>query len=177
MAVFLTCTIQAYSNHLNTSLRNKIIALSTSWEEESKKLIKYKGLAGFCNDSEFRTTYYDLLKEIHHYHAMLYEELIRTSDQHDQKKMKKVLEEIEIIEQDYNIERFNDFFKERCYDQKDLERNSKQHLSGFGVHSYHGKIYVMEEELRRYIEKLTKRISKVKKHIKHLHLDSIPLSE
>lgn len=173
--LFIFCLInalQAFPNNSNTALRSKIISLSISWEEESKKLIEYRGLSGFCNDLEFRNDYYDLLKEIHQYHGMLYEQLIRTSDQHDQRKMNKVLEELEIIEKDYNIVSFNDFFRERCYDQKDLEKNTRQHQSGFGTHSYHGKIYVMEEELRRYIEKLTKRITKVKKHIRHLHLET-----
>ncbi len=173
--LFLLCflyLIQAFSNNSNTALRSKIITLSISWEEESKKLIEYRGLSGFCNDLEFRSDYYDLLKEIHEYHGLLYEQLVRTSDQHDQKKMHKVLDEIEIIERDYNITAFNDFFRERCYDQNDLEKNTKKYLSGFGVHSYKGKIYVMEEELRRYIEKLTKRINRVKRHIRHLHLES-----
>ncbi|XOV93459.1 MAG: hypothetical protein ACFHWX_01865 [Bacteroidota bacterium] len=169
---FLICSIQAFPNNTNKALRSKIISLSITWEEESKKLVQYKGLSGFCNDLEFRTSYYDLLKEIHQYHGLLYEQLIRTSDQHDQKKMNKVLEELEFIEKDYNIISFNDFFRERCYDQQDMEKNTRQHKSGFGVHSYHGKIYVMEEELRRYIEKLTKRITLVKKHIRHLHLEA-----
>jgi len=163
-------TLNSFATNPTNTLGHKIVTLSTSWEKESKKLIEYHGLSGFCSDPEFRDVVYELLNEIHYYHALLYKELLETSDQHDQKKLRKVLIEMEIIEKDYAIESFNDFFRERCVDQKSLEKNAKQHKSGFGVHSYHGKIYVMEEELRRYIDKLSKRIGKVKKHVKHLNL-------
>lgn len=169
--VFIAIAVNiSYADNSNNTLGNKIITLSTSWEKESKKLIEYHGLTGFCSDPEFRSVVYELLNEIHYYHALLYKELLMTSDQHDQQKLRKVLAEMEIIERDYAIESFNDFFRERCLDQKTLEKNSKQYKSGFGVHSYHGKIYVMEEELRRYIEKLSKRIGRVKRHVKHLNL-------
>ncbi len=165
-------SINSYATNPSNTLGRKIILLSTSWEKESKKLVEYHGLTGFCSDAEFRNVVYTLLNEIHYYHALLYKELLMTSDQHDQKKLRKVLSELEIIEKDYAIESFNDFFRERCLDQKALEKNSKQHKSGFGVHSYHGQIYVMEEELRRYIDKLSKRIGRVKRHVKHLNLHS-----
>ncbi|MEQ8339045.1 MAG: hypothetical protein RIA62_16915 [Cyclobacteriaceae bacterium] len=167
---FSLVAIQGFATNPANTLGRKIITLSTSWEKESRKLIEYHGLSGFCSDSEFRGVVYELLNEIHYYHAILYKELLETSDQHDQKKLRKVLSELEIIERDYAIESFNDFFRERCVDQKYLEKNAKQHKSGFGVHSYHGKIYVMEEELRRYIQKLSKRIGRVKQHVKHLNL-------
>tara|TARA_Y100001972_G_C7652321_1_gene328089 strand:+ start:139 stop:693 length:555 start_codon:yes stop_codon:yes gene_type:complete len=167
---FSLAAIHGYATNPANTLGRKIITLSTSWEKESKKLIEYHGLSGFCSDPEFRGVVYELLNEIHYYHALLYKELLITSDQHDQKKLNKVLNEMEIIERDYAIESFNDFFRERCLDQKTMEKNSKQYKSGFGVHSYHGKIYVMEEELRRYIEKLSKRIGRVKKHVQHLNL-------
>ena len=168
--LFAFATINSYATNPTNTLGRKIILLSTSWEKESKKLIEYHGLTGFCSDPEFRSVVYELLNEIHYYHALLYKELLETSDQHDQKKLRKVLTEMEIIEKDYAIESFNDFFRERCMDQRTLEKNSKQYKSGFGVHSYHGKIYVMEEELRRYIDKLSKRIGRVKRHVKHLNL-------
>ena len=157
----------------NLSLKTKIGILATSWEVESKRLTEYVGLSGFCMDEGYRNVVHTLLNEIHHFHGILYEELKATADHHDQKKLRKVLNEIEKIEEDYNIESFNDFFRERCYAQQKLEKRSDHYKAGFGVHSYYGKIYVLEEELYRYLKRFEKSIFKIKKHMKHLHIDRI----
>ncbi len=165
--------ISGGANANNVTIEHKIIELASNWKEESKRLTEYVGLSGFCMDGDYRNVVYGLLNEIHSYHAILYQGLLETSNHHDQKKMHEVLDEIEKIEGNYNMESFNDFFRERCYAQADLEKRLNHYKAGFGVHSYYGKIYVMEEELNRYLKKFSKSIIKVKKHLKHLHMEKV----
>jgi len=150
-------------------LEARVIALAGHWEREMALLTQYHGLASFCESADHREGVYGLLDEIHNYHGLLYQELLETTHHHSARTIRRILKHLVKLEEDYSIQNFNAFFGERCKAQTELEAMARQYKSGFGMHSYDGKIHVLEIEMHRYLKTLTKRISKVKKHVSQFY--------
>ena len=151
-------------------LEARVIALAGHWEKEMALLTQYHGLASFCQSADHREGVFGLLDDIHNYHGLLYQELLETTHHHSARTIRRILKHLDKLEANYNIQSFNAFFGERCEAQRVLETMARQYKSGFGMHSYDGKIHVLEIEMHRYLKTLTKRISKVKKHVSRFYV-------
>lgn len=168
LVLILTSTTSLFSDPYFTE--KKILSLSENWKEEVYFLAEYSSLKTLCVDQEQRVSIYSLLETIHEYHDELYTDLQTTKYNHSKRTIKRILREIDRLEEKYNPEKFSDFFQEQCSLQYKIEKGSDHYKAGFGVHSYDGKVYAQETEIYRYLKRLTKRIDRIKKHVAHFYM-------
>ncbi len=146
--------------------------LTYKWDDEAKTMDNYEGLAKFCINEEYRMGILNLLRDIHHYDSVLYDRLIKASRfgkaSHE---MKKTIDEIEKFEEGYDMKSFIHFLHTECNARNEIERNADDLKAEIGFYSYDGQIYVLENELNKYVSHITKRVDHIREHVHHLHIE------
>ncbi len=146
--------------------------LTYKWDDEAKGLNNYEGLAKFCINEEYRLGIINLLKDIHHYDSVLYDRLIKvTRTGKSNHEIKKTIDEIEKFEEGYDMRSFIHFLHTECSARKEIEHNAEDLKDEIGFYSYDGQIYVLENELSRYVNHITKRVDHIREHVHHLHIE------
>lgn len=146
--------------------------LTYKWDDEAEAMNSYEGLAKFCINEEYRLGILNLLNDIHHYDSVLYDRLLKASRFGRQThEMKKTIEEIEKFETGYDTKSFVHFLHTECNARSEIERNAEDLKAEIGFYSYDGQIYVLENELDKYVSHITKRVDHIREHVHHLHIE------
>lgn len=151
-------------------VEKRILILSKNLDIQMMALADYKNLTTFCNDETYRETIFGLLDEIHNYHDILEEDLKTTTYNHSKRTIKRILNHMDKLDNKFNPEEFTGFFSEQCTFQTKIEKFADHYNAGFATHSYGGKVYAQEVVMYRYLKRLTKRVSSIKKHVAHFHI-------
>lgn len=151
------------------TLEMRILRVSAQWKDEMHKLTEYHGLRSFCEEANYRNEVFALLHEIHAYHDELERVLKDPISAHSNRVARRLIRHLDHLEKHYNVHAFKLFFREQCGLQKKIEDKAKHYSAGFGVHSYGGKIYAQEVDMYRYINKLTRKISRIRRHVAHFY--------
>lgn len=152
------------------TLGQKIDELTYEWDTKSIALNSYEGLGKFCDKKEYRGELVTLLNDIHHYDSVLYQRLLKAARRKKSKDISKAIDEIEKFETEYSMKKFIHFLHEECNDRKDIEKHAKDLKSEIGSESYSGQVYIVENELNKYIKHITTRVDHIRKHVHHLHV-------
>ena len=168
----LILVTSSYSQEDGKTLGKIIDDLTYTWDDEAKALNSYEGLAKFCINEEYRLGIIELLKDIHHYDSVLYDRLIQaTRHGNSNHEIKKTIDEIKKFEEGYDMKSFIHFLHTECSARKEIERNAKELKDEIGFYSYDGQIYVLENELNKYVSHITKRVDHIREHVHHLHIE------
>jgi hypothetical protein len=146
-----------------------IIELAQSWHEQMQLLSESKVLVGFCASKVDQQTIFNLLDEIHHYHDLLEADLESTPYNHSRRTIRRILKEIDKLSTDFPPEDFAEFFREQCWLRSRTEKKARTYNTGFGTHSYGGQVHTQEAVTEWYLNRLTRRISRIKRHVEHFH--------
>ncbi|MFT6865829.1 MAG: hypothetical protein ACJA08_000655 [Cyclobacteriaceae bacterium] len=152
------------------TLGQKIDDITFKWDYKSKELNSYEGLSKFCLEKEYREDFISMLHDIHHYDSVLYQRLLKASRISDSKEISKAIKDIEKFEESYSMKKFMHFLHDECQDRNDIEKHAKELKSEIGSESYSGQIYIIENELNKYIKHITARVDHIRKHVHHLHV-------
>ncbi len=133
-------------------------------------LSEYKNLKIFCQSDSYRATIFNLLEEIHLYHDILEDDLQKITYNHSKRTIKRMLAHMDKLDRHFNYDAFTDFFSEQCSFQSRIEKHSTHYSAGFATHSYGGKVYAQEVVMYRYLNRLTKRVEKIRKHVERFHI-------
>ena len=155
---------------LTENLEKKILDLSSKAHFELMALSEYKNLKSFCQDDSYRETIFNLLDQIHLYHDLLEFDLNQTPYKHSQRIIKKLLKHMDKLDQKHNPTVFNDFFKDQCSFQSNIEKHAVHYSAAFSSHSYGSRVYAQEVVMYRYLKRLTTRINKIRKHVDHFYV-------
>lgn len=170
--ICLTLVSTGYAQEEGKTLGKIIDDLTYKWDDEAKDLNNYEGLAKFCINEEYRLGIINLLKDIHHYDSVLYDRLIQaTRFGKSTHEIKKTIDEIQKFEEGYDMKSFIHFLHTECSARKEIEHNAKDLKDEIGFYSYDGQIYVLENELNRYVSHITKRVDHIREHVHHLHIE------
>ncbi|MFY0599041.1 MAG: hypothetical protein JXR03_05180 [Cyclobacteriaceae bacterium] len=168
--VVLSLSFYAMTCFAQETLGKKIDDLTFEWDTKSIGLNSYEGLGKFCDEKEYRDEFVVLLNDIHHYDSVLYQRLLKASRRSHDKDIKKAIKEIEEFEKEYNMKKFIHFLHQECNDRNDIEKHAEDLKSEIGSESYGGQIYLIENELNKYIKHITTRVDHIRKHVHHLHV-------
>lgn len=149
-------------------LDDKIDQVTYDWDLEADKLSTYTGLQQLCTDGTYRTKIFDLLDEIHHYDTVLYEVLIKLSRKSDDREIKQTIKDIKKFEEEYDTKAFIGFMSQECKAMREIEQDSELTVNDVREHSYSGQVYLLETELYKYVNQVTKRVDKIREHVHHL---------
>ena len=161
----ISITLQAQESH---TLRVKVDDLISKWDEEAINLASYEGLNKFCLNKEYRYETIDLLRDIHHYDSVLYERAVIAQQKSKDHEIKKLMKEIEKFEKKYSMNEFIEFLRDECYARNDLEKHREELKAEVGANSYDSQVYIVELELQKYINHITKRLDNIREHVDHL---------
>ncbi len=151
------------------STERAIIQLSHNWQKEMMMVSEYKGLKSFCDDNAKRLSVIRLLDEIHHHHELLETELRSTGYAHSHRTIGRILKQMDKLSEEHHPKAFAEFFREQCWIRYRTEKNSKAYNTGFGTHSYGGRIYEQEMVANWYLKRLSKRIGRIQKLVEHFY--------
>lgn len=152
----------------NVRLDETIDKLTYSWDLEADKLATYEGLLHLCGDGDYRNKIFNLLDSIHHYDTVLYQVLINMNQPHEDKEVKKTLKDIKKLEGDFNSREFIAFMRQECLAAKEIEKNAENTRNQVGYNSYSSQVYMLENELYKYVKHITKRVDHIRNHVHHL---------
>jgi hypothetical protein len=164
----ILCSPALASTALDTE--KKIISLSENWADQVIEMTNSSVLKAFCRNDVQQQSIFSLLDEIHYHHDVLEEELRSTTFNHSRRYITRILKHMDKLDEKYHPDEFAEFFGEQCLLQTKIEKKSHQYRSGFGGHSYTGKVYAQEVVTYRYLKRLTKRISRIKKNVEHFYM-------
>ncbi|WP_370087879.1 hypothetical protein [Ekhidna sp.] len=165
-------SLHAKRAHLSElyKVEERILFLSVNLDAEMMQLSKYKNLKAFCSDDSYRQTIFGLLDQIHEYHDMLESDLQNTTYNHSTRTITRILSHMDRLDQKFNPTAFTSFFREQCSYQSKIEEHSNHYKAGFGTHSYGGRVYAQEVVMYRYLNRLTKRVEKIKRHVELFYI-------
>ncbi len=162
----------SYGQDESKTLGKIIDDLTYKWDDEASSLNNYDGLAKFCINEDYRLGIIQLLKDIHHYDSVLYDRLLKASRFGNQSHaIKKTIDEIEKFEEGYDMRSFVHFLHTECSARSEIEKNADDLKEEIGFYSYDGQIYVLENELNKYVSHITKRVDHIREHVHHLHIE------
>ena len=166
--VFLFMVISVFSQEESERLDEKIDDLTYSWDLEADKLSSYEGLTNLCSDEDYRSEIFQLLKDIHHYDTILYNTLKDISRRNSNKEIVRTLRDIRKFEEGYDMKNFIYFMREECKAMIDIEKNADDTRNEVSFTSYSGQVYILETELFKYVNHITRRVDKIREHVHHL---------
>jgi hypothetical protein len=145
--------------------------LTYTWDLEAKSIEKYEGFSKFCTNKEYREQIVRLLKDIHHYDSVLYDRLKKAAQfgTHNH-EVKKTIADIEKFEKEYDMKSFLKFLQQECHARAEIEKHRKELETEVGDESYDGKIYILQNEIVKYVHHITKRVDTIRDHVHHLHI-------
>lgn len=145
------------------SINVKFDRLAAEWLAVSGEMKTYEGLNYYCDDQKYHEGVNDLLVQIHHYDSVVLEWILDPGNNAFEKKRdyRRTRRDIEKFEKKYALESFIDNFRTFCRDRKLLEREKEEAQKDYTEYSYDGQILLIEEEVRRYLHGLDKRVLKI----------------
>ena len=167
-AVLLLISVVSFGQETNKRLDESIDEVTYNWDLEADKLATYDGLLFVCANEEYRTRILSMLNEIHHLDSVLYDVLTRMSRTSSDKEIKKTIKDIEKFESEYGTRQFISFMSEECKAAREIERNADDTRNEVAQNSYSGQVYLLETELYKYVNQITKRVDKIRLHVHHL---------
>ncbi|XOV95302.1 MAG: hypothetical protein ACFHWX_11450 [Bacteroidota bacterium] len=169
---FSLITVSTFAQEDHKTLGKVIDDLSYKWDDEAKVLNNYDGLSKFCANEEYRLNIIQLLQDVHHYDSVLYQRLVKASRfGNESHEVKKTIEEIEKFEEGYDMKSFIHFLHTECSARNEIEHNADDLKSEINIYSYDGQIYVLENELNKFVSHITKRVDHIREHVHHLHIE------
>lgn len=164
---FLTLmSFSLFSQESDTEVAKTIDRLRYAWDEEAETLQTYAGLGEFCGKSAYRKEIIGMLDEIHHYDTLLYGIVTRKYNADKDKEAKATIDDIETLEVEYTTKAFKRFVHKECNTFNEIENN-------FGAskgEEYQAEVKVLEDELKKYVISITRRIDIIDEHVHHLHI-------
>ena len=167
-AVLLLMAFTTIGQESTERLDDRIDEVTYNWDLEADKLATYDGLLFVCGNKEYRTQILGMLTEIHHLDSVLSDVLVKLSRTNDDKEIKKTLKDIEKFEAEYGTKNFIHFMNEECKAAREIERDADDTKNEVGETSYSGQVYLLETELYKYVNQITKRVDKIRQHVHHL---------
>lgn len=155
-----------YGQETDSEVAKTIDKLRYAWDDEANSLETYSGLGQFCGESAYRKQIITMLDEIHHYDTLLFGIVTRKYTASQDKEAKATIDDIETLEVDYTTKAFKRFIHKECNTYNEIENN-------FGAakgEEYEAEVNQLEEELKKYVESITKRIDIIDEHVHHLHI-------
>lgn len=170
---FLFC--QAVTAQTASHLEDDFDLLTSEWLSVSGDLKTYQGLNRFCQSAQYRQDVVDVLDLMHHYDSLVLNVLLDPSYdlQISHREYKNTVKDIQQFEENYSIKKFMDFLRQSCRARNDLEKNKADLMKGSGVHSYDGKILVLENELRKFLKNIDKKVIAIDDHLHLIHVDQV----
>lgn len=150
----------------DTEVAKTIDNLRYAWDDEALNLETYKGLGEFCGNSQYRKRIINMLDDIHHYDTLLYGIVIRKFNANSDPEAKATIDDIETLEVDYTTKSFRRFIHKECNTYNEIENN----LGAEGGAEYKKEVKGLEDELKKYVVAITKRIDVIDEHVHHLHI-------
>ncbi len=143
-----------------------IDTLRFAWDEEALTLETYKGLGTFCGNSVYKKKIVKMLDDIHHYDTLLYGIVIRKFNKNQDAEAKATIDDIETLEVNYTTKSFLRFAHKECNTFNEIENN----LAEAGGTAYEKEVKFLENELKKYVAVITRRIDVIDEHVHHLHI-------
>ena len=167
IAFFLLTSVVAIAQEKSDSEVAKTIDnLRYAWDDEALNLETYKGLGSFCGNSQYRKKIIKMLDDIHHYDTLLYGIVTRKFNANSDPEAKATINDIETLEIDYTTKSFRRFIHKECNTYNEIENN----LGAAGGKAYEKEVKSLEDELKKYVIAITKRIDVIDEHVHHLHI-------
>jgi hypothetical protein len=145
------------------SINVKFDRLAAEWLAVSGEMKTYEGLNFYCNDKEYHEGVNNLLVQIHHYDSVVLDWILDPANEAFEKKRdyRHTRKDITKFEKNYSVESFIENFRVFCRDRKMLEREKDEAEKDYTEYSYDGQILLIEEEVRRYLHGLDRRVLKI----------------
>jgi uncharacterized membrane-anchored protein YjiN (DUF445 family) len=155
----------------SVSVVKKFDELVVKWDLLSLDLAKYEGLEKYCTDKPYQDNVIQTLEEIHHYDTLLFQVISRKARFDKSAELKKTLKQIEEFEAEYKGPSFLKKLHDECVGRREIEKDSKETTNDIGMNSYDGQVLVLEADLSRYVEHITRLMDHIEEHIHHLHIE------
>ena len=165
-AFILTAFMAVAQEESDSEVVKTIDNLRYTWDEEALNLETYKVLAEFCGNSPYRKKIIQMLDDIHHYDTLLYGIVTRKFNEDSDPEAKATIDDIETLEVDYTTKSFRRFIHKECNTYNEIENN----LGAAGGKEYEKEVNALEEELKKYVIAITRRIDVIDEHVHHLHI-------
>lgn len=164
--LLLAMTVFASAQESETEVAKTIDKLRYAWDEEAATLQTYDGLGNFCGESVYRKKIIRMLDDIHHYDTLLYGIVTRKYSTTSDAEAKATIDDIQTLEADYTTKAFKRFVHKECNTYNEIESN----LGSAKGEEYELEVKSLEDELRKYVVSITKRIDIIDEHVHHLHI-------
>ena len=142
--------------------------ITKEWTAIAKEFGSYKGLTKYCSEREFRNEVDALLGAIHHYDTLLYGILINKTLHTSNPELKITIREIEKVEKDFKPKNFHEHLNQDCRHRRKLERNKEKTKNDMHIYSYDGQVLIIENDIRQYVQRITRLVGLIHKHAFHL---------
>ncbi len=139
--------------------------LTIEWDNGAEKLSTYEGLKEYCRVKPYRDRTIKLLNNIHHYDTVLFQIVTEKFEMEKDPEAKATIDDIETLEVDYTTKSFLVFLREECQESNFIENN----LGRAGGEEYKQEVAALEEELKKYIDAITRQIDLIDDHVHHLN--------
>lgn len=166
LTLLITASVFAHAQESDTEVAKTIDKLRYAWDDEALSLQTYAGLGKFCGESVYRKSIIQMLDDIHHYDTLLYGIVTRKYNANKDAEAKATIDDIETLEVDYTTKSFKQFVHKECNTYNEIENN----LGAAKGAEYKKEVKGLEEELKKYVASITKRIDIIDEHVHHLHI-------
>lgn len=157
------------------TLEQEYDIIMEEWETISADLKTYQGLISYCKSDDVKRNAIQLLGIIHHYDSLVLQ--ILTSPEAmaklDSKEQKSTLKEIEKFESEYSVSSFITKLNDECKFAKEIEKDKKYSKDDLGDRSYDGQVYILETDIKKYINHIDSRVEHIDSHLHKLHIDDV----
>ncbi|WP_339789291.1 MAG: hypothetical protein ACMVP2_27250 [Imperialibacter sp.] len=155
----------------SVSIVKKFDELVLKWDLLAVELGQYEGLDKYCTDKSYQDNVIKTLEEIHHYDTLLYQTLAKKARYDKSAEIKKTLKQIEEFETEYKGPSFLKKLHDECVGRREIEKDYKETRNDIGMNSYDGQVLVLEADLNKYVQHITRLMDHIEEHIHHLHLE------
>lgn len=150
-----------------SKIRENFEKIVENWDTQySKELSTVAGVGNYCNNKKYQTELEKTLISIHKYDSMLFFKLEEKYNESLDKKIEKILLEIKKVEKEYNSKNFIRTLKKECSNKREVDRDKKN--NDIGEASGDEEEILLELELKKYMNHITKSIDHLKAHMHYL---------
>lgn len=140
-----------------------------TWHGLSETIETYDGFKSYCVDKAYQQKVLDNLQDIHHYDSLIIDKINDTSYTMGEKERTIALKEISKMESVYNIKSFVVTLQKECKERAAIEHDRKATKGDGGEDSYESQKYMLEIELGKYVNHVTKLADHIDRHVHHLN--------
>lgn len=153
-----------FSTYCQNDIIKIIDDLTAQWDAEAVTMKTYEGFKKYCRTSTYRINTTDLLNRIHHYDTTLFNIVNDKYNAEKDKEAKATIDDIVTLETEYTTKSFLRFLHTECDEVNYIENN----LARQGGEEFETEVGILEEELKKYVDEITRQIDLIDKHVHHL---------